>query len=143
MKTFVPDARDIKRSWYLIDAAGQTLGRLAVTIANLLRGRGSPLYTPHVDTGHYVVVVNAEKVKVTGRKETGKEYRRYTGYRSGQRLVPLGIMRAAHPERIIAHAVKGMLPRNTLSRGMYRRLKVYAGSNHPHTAQNPIPMKPA
>ena len=137
MKTFVPESKDIRREWHLVDAAGQPLGRLAVKIANLLRGRVKPIYTPHVDTGDFVVVINAEKVALTGRKESMKTYKRYTGFRNGLHITPVAVMRERHPERIVEHAVKGMLPKNNLARDMFKRLKVYAGTEHPHAAQAP------
>ena len=137
MKTFVPRAEEIIREWFLVDANGKTLGRLATKIANILRGRNKPTFTPHVDTGHFVVVINADKVKVSGRKETGKRYRFYTGFRGGNYETPLADIRAKHPERLIEHAVKGMLPKNNMNRSVFKRLKVYAGDRHPHAAQNP------
>ncbi|MFO7535821.1 MAG: 50S ribosomal protein L13 [Kiritimatiellia bacterium] len=140
MKTFVPVEEDIKRDWVLVDAAGKPLGRLAVTLANLLRGRHKPTYTPYVDTGVFVVVVNAEKVALSGKKDEMKVYKRYTGYRDGLKLTPVAAVRANHPERILEAAVKGMLPRNTLARDMFKRLKVYAGGTHPHEAQAPKAM---
>lgn len=134
MKTFVPKKEDIKRTWYLVDANGKTLGRLAVKIANVLRGRTKAIYTPHVDTGDYVVVINADKVKLTGRKETQKVYMTYTGFRGGHYSTSVASLRATNPAAIIEHAVKGMLPHNNLSRDMFKRLKVYAGEQHPHKA---------
>jgi large subunit ribosomal protein L13 len=117
------------------------LGRLATEIAHRLRGKHKPEYTPHVDTGDYIVVINAEKVRVTGNKETGKVYWRHSGYPGGIRGTTVADMRKQHPERIIEKAVKGMLPRNPLGRAMYRKLKVYAGADHPHTAQQPTPLE--
>ena len=137
MKTFLPKPDEIKREWFLVDAAGQPLGRLAVRIANLLRGRGKAIYTPHIDTGDFVVVVNAEKVKLTGRKEETKTYQSYSGFRGGHRVIRAGALRAKKPEALITKAVKGMLPRNHLCRKSFSRLKVYAGTEHPHTAQAP------
>ena len=138
MKTFVQKEADVKRVWLVVDAADKTLGRLAVKIANLLRGKTKPTYTPQVDCGDFVVVINAEKVKLTGSKETQKTYRSFSGYRSGERDITAAAVRARHPERLIESAVHGMLPRNrTLSRQAFKRLKVYAGTKHPHAAQNP------
>jgi large subunit ribosomal protein L13 len=135
MKTFVPKEADIKRDWFVVDAEGKTTGRLAVVIANVLRGRNKPTYTPHVDTGAFVVVVNAEKIKLTGNKEEKKIYQDYSGYSSGRTETQAKDIRAKHPERIITQAVKGMLPTNRMSRQTINRLKVYAGPEHPHTAQ--------
>lgn len=137
MKTFIPESKDIKRSWVLLDAANKPLGRLAVQAANVLRGRHKPTYTPHVDTGDFVVVVNAEKVALSGRKDETKVYKRYSGYRDGLKLIPVARVRERHPERIVESAVKGMLPKNTLARDMFKRLKVYKGGAHPHEAQAP------
>ena len=135
MKTFVPKEADVVREWFVVDAAGKTAGRLAVVIANVLRGRNKPTYTPHVDTGAFVVVVNAEKIRLSGNKEEGKIYQDYSGYSSGLTETKAKDIRAKHPERIITQAVKGMLPTNRLSRQMLKRLKVYAGAEHPHVAQ--------
>lgn len=135
MKTFVPKEADIKRDWFVVDAEGKTAGRLAVVIANVLRGRNKPTYTPHVDTGAFVVVVNAEKIKLTGNKEEQKIYQDYSGYSSGLTETKAKEIRAKHPERIITQAVKGMLPTNRLSRQTLKRLKVYPGPDHPHDAQ--------
>tara|TARA_B100000809_G_scaffold263451_1_gene316741 strand:+ start:1982 stop:2407 length:426 start_codon:yes stop_codon:yes gene_type:complete len=137
MKTTLPRQSEIERKWVLIDADGQPLGRMAVRIANLLRGRGKPIFTPHLDTGDFVVVINAEKVKLTGRKEEQKIYQRFTGYRGGLREVNAAFMRERHPERIIELAVKGMLPGNKLSRQIIKRLKIHVGNEHPHEAQAP------
>lgn len=141
MKSFVANAEAIQRKWYLVDAAGQPAGRLAVKIARVLRGRDLPTYTPHVDTGAFVVVVNAEKVRLTGRKEDQKLYKNFSGYPGGLKLRPARVIRQRNPERIIRQAVKGMLPRNKLSRQILKRLKVYAGPEHPHAAQQPQPME--
>jgi large subunit ribosomal protein L13 len=135
MKTFVPKEAEIQRDWFLVDADGKTAGRLAVVIANVLRGRNKPTYTPHVDTGAFVVVVNAEKVRLTGNKEEGKLYQDYSGYSSGRTEKLAKEIRAKQPERIITQAVKGMLPNNRMSRQTIKRLKVYAGPEHPHAAQ--------
>ena len=137
MKSYIAKDPGADRAWYLVDAEGEPLGRLAVRIANILRGRNKPTYTPHVDTGDFVVVVNAEKVKLTGRKEEQKMYQRYSGHRGGLKKTKASVVRAKHPDRMIQQAVKGMLPRNTLSRRMFSRLKVYAGAEHPHDAQAP------
>lgn len=137
MKTFVPQDPGENRRWLVVDAEGKSLGRLATSITAALRGKDQPTFTPWVDTGAFVVVTNAEKVKLTGNKEQNKIYQQYSGYRSGLRKTTAEQMRAAHPERMITKAVEGMLPDNNLSRKMMRRLKVYTGAEHPHAAQNP------
>ena len=137
MKTVSVRREDAQHDWYVVDAAGRTLGRLASEIARRLRGKHKPAYTPHVDTGDYIVVVNAEQVRVTGLKETDKIYYRHSGYPGGIKATPLAKLRATHPERIVANAVKGMMPRNPLGRAMLKKLKVYAGPSHPHAAQQP------
>lgn len=137
MKTFSAKADEVKREWYLVDATGKTLGRLATEIARRLRGKHKPEYTPHVDTGDYIVVVNAEKVQVTGRKTEDKMYYHHTGYVGNMKSINFADLRAKAPERIIEIAVKGMLPKNSLGRQMFRKLKVYAGSEHKHVAQQP------
>lgn len=137
MKTYMAKPNEIKREWYLVDAKGKTLGRLASEIARILRGKHKPIYTPHVDCGDYVVVINAEKIKVTGKKLTDKIYYRHSGYMGGLKEIPLQRMLAEHPERVIELAVKRMLPKNRLGRKMFKKLKVYAGENHPHQAQKP------
>lgn len=137
MKTISVRAQDARHDWYVVDAQDKTLGRLATEIASRLRGKHKPTYTPHVDTGDYIVVVNAEKVRVTGRKTTDKIYYRHTGYPGGIKGTSFERMRETQPERIIEKAVKGMLPRNPLGRAMFKKLKVYAGSDHPHAAQQP------
>jgi large subunit ribosomal protein L13 len=137
MKTFLPKIDVQRRKWRIIDADGQVLGRLAEKAANILRGRDKPIYTPHLDAGDFVVVINAEKVRVTGRKETNKEYQRYSGWRGGLKRETVADVRAKHPERLIMRAVKGMLPRNRLGSKMLTKLKVHVGSDHPHGAQNP------
>jgi large subunit ribosomal protein L13 len=139
MKTFLAKKEDVQPTWFVVDASGQPLGRLAVRVANVLRGRHKPTYTPHVDTGDFVVVLNAEKVVLTGKKEEQNEYMFFNGYVGGERHRSLAEMRARHPEFIIEHAVKGMLPKNRLARRMFTKLKVYAGTEHPHAAQNPQP----
>ncbi|MGO1542458.1 MAG: 50S ribosomal protein L13 [Luteimonas sp.] len=137
MKTFSAKAETVQRDWYVVDAAGKTLGRLSSEIARRLRGKHKPVYTPHVDTGDYIVVVNAGKVAVTGNKLADKKYFRFTGYIGNLKTESLGQALERHPERVIEHAVKGMLPKNPLGRAMYRKLKVYAGPEHPHAAQQP------
>jgi large subunit ribosomal protein L13 len=141
VKTTVPKESEIKRVWHLVDAEGKPLGRLAVQIANLLRGKGKAIFSRQVDTGDFVVVVNAAKVKLTGRKEEQKRYKRFTGYRSGYNEVSAAFVRARHPERMIEQAVHGMLPHNHQSRTTIKRLKVYAGAEHPHGPQNPTAAK--
>ncbi|MGE4489845.1 MAG: 50S ribosomal protein L13 [Kiritimatiellales bacterium] len=135
MKTFVANENDIKREWFVIDAADKSTGRLAVFIADILRGRNKPTYTPHVDTGAFVVVVNADKVKLTGNKEEKKIYQDFTGFNSGLKERTAAAIRKQDPTRIIMQAVKGMLPDNRLMRRTIKRLKVYAGPTHPHSAQ--------
>jgi large subunit ribosomal protein L13 len=137
MKTYVVKASEIQRSWYVVDAEGQVLGRLASEIAQILRGKHKPIYTPNMDTGDFVVVVNAAKIQVTGDKETQKFYYRHSGYPGGLRSQSVAHVRARFPERIVEHAVKGMLPHNALGRQMYRKLKVYGGGAHPHASNNP------
>ena len=137
MKTYVATPSTIKRDWLVIDAEGQTLGRLATEIALRLRGKHKPEYTPFLDTGDYVIVINAEKVRVTGKKEEQKIYKSHSGYPGGLKETTLRELRAKKPEEIIRHAVKGMMPKGKLGRQMFKKLKVYAGPEHPHTAQNP------
>ncbi|MBP8008008.1 MAG: 50S ribosomal protein L13, partial [Thiopseudomonas sp.] len=131
----------VQRDWYVVDAAGQTLGRLATEIASRLRGKHKPEYTPHVDTGDYIVVINAEQVRVTGNKTSDKIYYSHTGFPGGIKEISFEKLIAKAPERVLEAAVKGMLPRNPLGRDMYRKLKVYAGTNHPHAAQQPQELK--
>lgn len=140
MKTLSMRAQDVRRSWFVVDAEGKTLGRLATEVARRLRGKHKAEYTPHVDTGDYIVVVNAAKVHVTGSKTTDKIYWHHTGYPGGIKGISFEHLRDSHPERIIERAVKGMLPHNPLGREMLRKLKVYAGAEHPHTAQQPEPL---
>ena len=140
MKTFLPKIDVQRRAWRILDAEGLVLGRVAEKIANVLRGRDKPSYTPHLDAGDFVIVINAEKVRVTGNKETAKEYQSYSGYRGGLKRIPLADVRAKHPERLIMKAVKGMLPKNRLAVKLLTKLKVYKGSEHPHGAQNPEPL---
>ena len=141
MKTFTAKSETVQRDWYLVDATGKTLGRLSAEIAHRLRGKHKPVYTPHVDTGDYIVVVNAEKISVTGKKMTDKLYHRFTGYIGNLKTETLGQALERHPERVIEIAVKGMLPKNPLGRAMYRKLKVYKGAEHPHAAQQPQPLE--
>ena len=141
MKTYVATPANRQRDWYLVDAEGQTLGRLATQIADALRGKRKPEYTPHCDTGDFVVVVNAEKIAVTGNKRSDKLYHRHTGYPGGVRTRTLGEMLERRPEEVIRRAVGGMLPRNRLARQQLGKLKVYAGPDHPHAAQKPKPME--
>ncbi len=137
MKTFTAKNETVQRDWYVVDASGKTLGRLSTELARRLRGKHKPVYTPHVDTGDYLIVVNAEKIHVTGNKLTQKEYHRFTGYIGNLKTETLAQALDRHPERVIEIAVKGMLPKNPLGRAMYRKLKVYKGSEHPHAAQQP------
>jgi large subunit ribosomal protein L13 len=137
MRTYQANAQDRERSWHVVDAEGKTLGRLATQIANVLRGKRKPTYTPHVDVGDFVIVVNAEKVAVTGDKREKKLYWRHSGYPGGIRSRTLGDLLEKRPEEVIRRAVKGMLPRNRLARQQLRKLKVYAGPDHPHQAQKP------
>ncbi len=141
MKTFVAKPAEIKRDWYVIDAEGKTLGRMATEIARRLRGKHKAEYTPHADTGDYIVVINAEKVHVTGNKRKDKIYYRHTGYPGGLKQANLEIMINSFPARVIELAVKGMLPKGPLGRAMYTKLKVYAGAEHPHAAQQPLELK--
>jgi len=137
MKTFSAKPESVKRDWFVIDATNKTLGRLSTEVARRLRGKHKPEFTPHVDTGDYIVVINAEKVAVTGAKLDDKMYHRFTGYVGNLKTTSLKDLLATHPERVIEIAVKGMLPKNPLGRAMYRKLKVYGGAEHPHTAQQP------
>ncbi len=141
MKTSLPKTSDIQRAWHLVDASGKPLGRLAVKVANLLRGRNKAIFTPHIDTGDFVIVINAKDVKLTGSKDQKKVYARYSGYRSGHKVTTVKTMRERHPERIIQKAVEGMLPDNKMSRVIAKRLKVYANGHHPHASQTPAPIK--
>jgi large subunit ribosomal protein L13 len=137
MKTFSAKAGSVPQLWYVVDAQNKVLGRLATQIAARLRGKHKPEYTPHVDTGDYIVVVNAGKLRVSGRKETDKRYYRHTGFPGGIRETSLGKLRAEHPERVLKKAVKGMLPKGPLGYAMLKKLKIYARGDHPHTAQQP------
>jgi len=137
VKTYTARTEDIEREWFLVDAEGETLGRLASEIAKVLRGKHKPLYTPHLDCGDYVIVVNADKVQVTGRKLDQKMYYRHSGYPGGIKSISLRNQLQKHPERVLQAAVRGMLPKNRLGRKMLKKLKVYAGDSHPHQAQQP------
>jgi large subunit ribosomal protein L13 len=137
MKTHAVKASEIERKWYVVDADGQILGRLASDVAQILRGKHKPIYSPHLDTGDYVVVINAERIKVTGSKESEKKYYRHSGYPGALKTRALKDVRATFPERIIERAVKGMLPHNALGHHMYRKLRVYAGPTHPHMTNHP------
>lgn len=138
MNTFFPKDPGENRRWLIVDAADQPVGRIAVKIANALRGKDQPTYTPWVDTGAFVIVVNASKVKLSGVKDEQKTYERYSRWRGGHKILSAAVVRAKNPERIVEEAVKGMLPGNKLARGMMRRLRIYAGAEHPHAAQNPV-----
>lgn len=140
-KTYVTKQEDIKREWYVVDATGQTLGRLAAQVASRLRGKHRPIYSPAVDAGDYVIVINAEKIRVTGRKLDQKIYYRYSGYPGGLKQITLRDLLKKHPVRAIEHAVRGMLPKNRVGRKMFKKLKVYAGPQHPHQAQQPRPLE--
>lgn len=135
--TFIAKPAEVTRKWYVVDADGHTLGRLSSEIAKILRGKHKPIFTPHVDTGDHVIVINAEKIKVTGNKMDDKLYRRHTGHPGGLKSTTLRVMMQTKPTQVISHAVKGMLPKNTLGRACFRKLNVYAGPNHPHAAQKP------
>lgn len=141
MKTFLAKKETVQPKWHIVDAEGKVLGRVAVKIANVLRGRHKPSYTPHVDTGDYVVVINAEKVALTGKKEEQNSYMFFSGFVGGESYRSMAQQRARRPEFIIEHAVKGMLPKNRLARTMLKKLRVFAGPNHTHVAQNPQPLK--
>jgi len=140
VKTYSAKKSDIQREWFVVDAAGQNLGRLATRIATLLRGKHKPIFTPSMDTGDFVIVVNADKIAVTGRKLDQKMYYRYSGYPGGLTETSLRRMLEAHPTRVVEFAVRGMLPKNRLGRAMLKKLKVYAGATHPHEAQQPKPL---
>ena len=142
MKTHLPKINVDQRKWHVIDADGAILGRLAVQIADTLRGKNKPVYTPHLDAGDFVVVINAEKVAVTGKKETEKMFMTYSGWKGGERFKSVAQIRARHPEQLITHAVRGMVPKNRLGRVLMTKLKVYKGGKHPHAAQQPAPLAP-
>jgi len=141
MKTQSVSKENVSHDWYVVDADGKTLGRLSTQIANRLRGKHKPEFTPHVDTGDYIVVINADKVRVTGKKEIDKLYYHHTGYPGGIKSMALGKMRERSPEKIIENAVKGMMPKNKLGRAMLLKLKIYAGDSHPHSAQQPLALE--
>ena len=135
--TYIAKPADVQRKWFVVDAEGQTLGRLAAEVAKILRGKHKTIYTPHVDTGDHVIIINAEKIQLTGNKENQKTYFRHSGYVKGDKLTPYKVLMAKRPEDILYHAVKGMLPKNVMGRQMFRKLNVYAGTEHPHQAQKP------
>ena len=137
MRSFIAKPHEVERKWYIIDAEGKTLGRLASEAASILRGKKKPIFTPHVDTGDYVIIINAEKVEVTGNKRQDKIYRSHTGYPGGLREINFEKLQAKKPNEIIKHAIKGMLPKGRLGRQMYKKLKVYSGPEHKHAAQKP------
>ncbi len=140
MKTFSAKASEVPRKWWLIDARDQALGRVAVKAANLLRGKEKPIFTPHVDTGDFVVVVNAAQVRLTGKKEEQKTFMSFSGYVGGHKSENVRARRARHPELLVERAIRGMIPHNRLGRAVYRKLKVYRGEEHPHAAQQPAPV---
>lgn len=137
MKTYSPKEKDIERKWYLVDAKNQVLGRLASRVAHILRGKHKPIFAPHVDVGDHVIIVNAEKIRVTGRKTQQKRYKRHTGYPSGLKETVYEDMLSKHPDRILEHAIKGMLPKNRLGRKMLKKVRIYVGQEHPHDGQKP------
>jgi len=141
MKTYLPKVDLEQRKWHVIDADGAVLGRLAAQVADILRGKNKPIFTPHLDAGDFVVVVNAEKVTLSGKKETDKKFMSYSGWKGGERYRSVAQVRAKHPEKLIMHAVRGMVPKNRLGRVLMTKLKVYKGSEHPHAAQQPAPLK--
>ena len=137
MKTYSVKESELTHDWYVVDATGQTLGRLSTQVAAVLRGKHKPAFTPHMDTGDFVIIVNAEKIEVTGKRLDDKNYYHYSGYAGGMKSITLRSQLAAHPERVLTAAIKGMLPHNRLGRKMFKKLKVYSGPGHPHAAQNP------
>src|SRR5436853_7250327 len=143
MKTYLPKVNLDQRKWQVIDANGAVLGRLAVQVADVLRGKNKPIYTPHLDAGDFVVVINAEKVLLTGKKETNKRFMSYSGWKGGEKYKSVAQVRAKQPEKLITHAVRGMVPKNRLGRVLMTKLKVYKGSAHPHEAQKPNSLAPA
>ncbi len=143
MKTYLPKNNLEQRKWHVIDADGAVLGRLAVQVADILRGKDKPTFTPHLDAGDFVVVINAEKVRLTGKKETAKEYMTYSGWKGGEKYATVSQIRERHPELLIERAVKGMIPKNRLGRQLLTKLKIYQGSTHPHSAQQPAVTAPA
>ncbi|HSG08885.1 MAG TPA: 50S ribosomal protein L13 [Longimicrobiales bacterium] len=140
MRTYTPKADEIEHKWWVVDAADKTLGRLATEVARVIRGKHKPMFTPHLDTGDHVVVINASKVVLTGNKADQKTYFRHSGYMGGEQHIPFRRVMASHPERVIEMAVKGMLPKNALGKNIAKKLKVYAGSEHPHQGQQPQPL---
>jgi len=140
VNTYAVKAGEIERRWYVIDAYGKTLGRLSTEVAKILRGKHKPVFSPHLDTGDYVIIINAEKVQLTGNKLAAKRHYHYSGYFGGLSSVTIGEQLEKHPERVLIHAIRGMLPKNRLGRAMLRKLKVYAGDKHPHAAQKPEPL---
>src|SRR5437016_13478420 len=140
MKTYLPKVDLQQRKWHVINADGAVLGRLAAQVANILRGKNKPVYTPHLDAGDFVVVINAAKVVVTGKKETNKKFMTYSGWKGGEKFTSVAQIRARHPEKLITHAVRGMVPKNRLGRVLMTKLKVYKGDQHPHAAQKPEPL---
>jgi large subunit ribosomal protein L13 len=143
MKTHLPKVDLDQRKWHVIDANGAVLGRLAAQVANILRGKNKPIYTPHLDAGDFVVVINAEKVLVTGKKENNKKFMTYSGWKGGEKFTSVAQVRAKQPEKLISHAVRGMVPKNRLGRVLMTKLKVYRGDQHPHAAQKPEPLAAA
>jgi large subunit ribosomal protein L13 len=143
MRTYLPKVNLDQRKWHIINADGAVLGRLAVQVANILRGKDKPIYTAHLDAGDFVVVINAEKVVVTGKKETDKKFMSYSGWKGGEKFTSVAQVRAKTPEKLIMHAVRGMVPKNRLGRVLMTKLKVYKGDQHPHSAQQPQPLAPA
>jgi large subunit ribosomal protein L13 len=143
MKTYLPKVNLDQRKWHVVDANGAVLGRLAVQNANILRGKNKPVYTAHLDAGDFVVVINAEKVAVTGKKENDKTFMTYSGWKGGEKFTSVAQIRTKHPERLITHAVKGMVPKNRLGRQLLTKLKVYKGAEHPHSAQQPATLTAA
>ena len=141
MKTYAVKAGEIERRWYVVDAQGKTLGRLATQVARILRGKHKPTFSPHLDVGDHVIIINADKIQVTGKKLDTKRYYRYSGYLGGLKSVVLREQLEKHPDRVLIHAIRGMLPKNRLGRAMLRKLKIYAGSEHPHAAQQPEPLE--
>jgi large subunit ribosomal protein L13 len=141
MKTYLPKINVDERKWHVVDAEGAILGRLAVQIADILRGKNKPVFTPHMDAGDFVVVLNADKVVLTGKKETDKQFMSYSGWKGGERFRSVAEVRAKTPEKLILHAVKGMIPKNRLGRVLLTKLKVYKGAEHPHSAQQPAALK--
>ena len=143
MKTYLPKVNLDQRKWHVIDADGAILGRLAAQVADVLRGKNKPIFAPHLDAGDFVVVINAEKVRLTGKKETAKEFMSYSGWKGGEKFRTVAQVRATQPEKLITHAVRGMVPKNRLGRVLMTKLKVYKGSAHPHSAQQPADLKVA